>query len=551
MLEMLIGSSVLIALLVILRLVLRGRIRARLQYALWALVALRLLVPVSLFSAPVSVAELTAPVERRIETYSLEHTVTVEYPVIMGREPDTGELVQAVVRDTVEPLDVLRRLWYGGMVLTGAWFCYVNLRMAHRLRKGRELLSVDTPVPVYVVRGIESPCLFGLIKPAIYLTEQASADGDTARQVVAHERTHLRQGDTVWALLRAVCLVIWWFDPLVWLAAALSRRDCELSCDEATVRSLGEARRYDYGRTLLGLATVKPGASTLLCSATTMTGGRSALAERIRALTKPKRSVTLGIAALVLAFIAAGCAFAGGGEETQEEEIMLTPAPTVQLEEELGTYSDELWRIYNELDAFDRAEQVELFYRDASVAEAYRDACDPSFVLDFSAIAHCTDSWTAEYDISAELAEKADVQIRITNSVGDVLTIRSDTDALYVCRADGSVDCYTGADSPFMLESLWYWAEAMTAPLAQEPLVLAPDETAALSDIIGSEDAVYWYVSDRSVAKIWVGEGTKARAAGFPDVEDGVLVPTGGGMCFVGCTDAEGHALERRMVCWE
>lgn len=53
--ELLITSSVLICVILLLRRVLRGRISLRLQYALWLLVAVRLLVPVSLFSSPVSV----------------------------------------------------------------------------------------------------------------------------------------------------------------------------------------------------------------------------------------------------------------------------------------------------------------------------------------------------------------------------------------------------------------------------------------------------------------------------------------------------------------
>lgn len=107
MLEILISSSALIVVLVLLRVILRGRISARVQYALWGLVALRLLVPVSLFSAPVSASAVAAPLEKQIVAYSDERRVTVEYPVTMGREPVTGETITAVARDSVEPLDML------------------------------------------------------------------------------------------------------------------------------------------------------------------------------------------------------------------------------------------------------------------------------------------------------------------------------------------------------------------------------------------------------------------------------------------------------------
>ena len=59
MLEWVISSAVLTALVIALRFVLKGKISLRLQYALWALVLLRLLVPVSFGSTGLSVGNLT------------------------------------------------------------------------------------------------------------------------------------------------------------------------------------------------------------------------------------------------------------------------------------------------------------------------------------------------------------------------------------------------------------------------------------------------------------------------------------------------------------
>lgn len=232
---------------------------------------------------------------------------------------------------------------------------------------------------------------------------------------------------------------------------------------------------------------------------------------------------------------------------------MLSPLPAavsepVSTEEVLGTYSDALWRIYDELDEFAHAAAVSLDCADESVAASYREHCVPTTFCSFADVVYCTDSWTAEYDVPAELAEMPDAQITITSEVGDELYIRSDTDSVYVRRADGAIDCYTGLDGRYMLESLWYWAAAMSVPVEQELLVIAPDESRALSDIIAAEEAVYWYVSDWSVGKIWAGEGETARTADDPDVENGVFMPCGEGMCFVACADADGRAIGRRMI---
>ena len=78
--------------------------------------------------------------------------------------------------------------------------------------------------PVYLVEeGLPSPCLFGLIRPAVYLTPAAVASPDRLRHVIAHETAHARHLDPLWSLLRCVCLAVYWFDPLVWAAAAVSR----------------------------------------------------------------------------------------------------------------------------------------------------------------------------------------------------------------------------------------------------------------------------------------------------------------------------------------
>ena len=68
------------------------------------------------------------------------------------------------------------------------------------------------------------------------------------RYALAHELTHYRHLDHIWSLVRLVCLALWWFHPLVWAAAWLSRRDGELACDEGVLERLGSEHRLPYGR---------------------------------------------------------------------------------------------------------------------------------------------------------------------------------------------------------------------------------------------------------------------------------------------------------------
>ncbi len=336
MLEILISSSALILVLAILRLVLRDKISARLQYALWLLVLARLLVPVSFFHSPVSVAEAAAPTVTRVEAMSGTVLYAWNSP---GLTPSASDGVstrpdELAVSDSGQVLllrDALLFVWNIGMVVMAVWFLFVNARLARRLRKSRTPCDADAGLPVYVAEGVFTPCLFGLFRPAIYLTEQAASDPDGARQIIAHETTHFRHGDIIWALLRSVCLVVWWFNPLVWLAAALSRQDCELACDEGTIKALGEEARFDYGRTLVGMAAIGARPSDLLCGATTMTTGRRSLKERIaRIANAPRMSAAVAVTVLVIAAIAVGCTFSGAAKDDGAGSPVSVPEPAAE-----------------------------------------------------------------------------------------------------------------------------------------------------------------------------------------------------------------------------
>lgn len=134
-----------------------------------------------------------------------------------------------------------------------------------------------------------------------------------------HEQTHYRHGDNLWAVLRGVCLALHWYNPLVWWAAELSRRDAELACDEATIRRIGESERAAYGRTLIRMTCEKRPA--LLVTATMMTDSGKGLKERISLLVKkPKTAAYTAVAVLLIAGLSVACTFTGGKDNAELAE---------------------------------------------------------------------------------------------------------------------------------------------------------------------------------------------------------------------------------------
>jgi beta-lactamase regulating signal transducer with metallopeptidase domain len=333
MVEWILSSSVLILVVAALRFALRRKLSLRLQYALWLLVLVRLLVPVSFGSSPYSVA---SAVEHR-PTVQAETTIhhgqtapsaaetmpEASAPAAFPSEPVTVQPQFSTTHAKSEPMDVaafLPWLWAGGTLALLAVFTASNLHFAHRLRKTRQLLGgVPAPLPVYVTAAIDAPCLFGLWRPAIYVTPEAAADPVMLRHTLAHEITHRRHGDHIWSLLRCLCLSVHWFNPLVWWAAVLSRNDGELACDEGATCAMGDLERAAYGRTLLSLTCRKPAA--LLNTATTMTGSRRSIRERIALLVKRPRTAALALVVLVvLAAVTVGCTFTGPQTEEPAAE---------------------------------------------------------------------------------------------------------------------------------------------------------------------------------------------------------------------------------------
>lgn len=341
MLEWIISSSVLIIILILLRFALRGKISLRLQYALWALALVRLLFPYSIgavyWSAAgtakvfepianvVSVAELALPLNERYEFDSIEeYTAFAEanrsVDITGNKNPEfkyfsSGEgYVRADVPITVSWITVLKTIWICGIAIISSWFIFSNLRLLYNLKKNRTLLKNSGNLPVYLSDSVETPCLFGLFCPAVYLTSEAASDETVVRHAVEHELTHYGHKDHIWAVLRCVCLAVHWYNPLVWYAAILSRNDAELACDETTIRRLGEDARAAYGRTLIGLTCEKR--TALFNTATTMTSNSKNIKERISLIVKNPRTAIYSLVIVILvSVIAVGCTFTGTKEQ--------------------------------------------------------------------------------------------------------------------------------------------------------------------------------------------------------------------------------------------
>ena len=335
MIEWIVSSTVLMIVVLVLRGALRSRLSARFQYALWLLVLVRLLVPVSFGESSLSIenrveevpmvraAQTVRGVKNDLEyghTHGNVYTMTglmAEDPKLVAEDVTEEEFHQMETALSIR--EWLMPLWRWGVVVMAIVFFCSNRRLKDRLgRSRRPLTAIECSLPVYVTEAVETPCLFGLLHPAIYVTPEAAEDEQTLRHVCAHEQTHFHHGDHFWALCRCICLCLHWYHPLVWVCAVLSRRDGELACDEGTLRRIGEGERLDYGRTLIRLTCA--GRGSLFTAATTMTDSKKSITARVKRIAKRQRTAVYAVViALIAATVTAGCTFTGA--QTKDDPV--------------------------------------------------------------------------------------------------------------------------------------------------------------------------------------------------------------------------------------
>lgn len=318
--EAAVQSSVLFAAIWVMRLALKGRVSPRVQYALWGLMLLRLLLPLGIES-PLSVMNAVEPATEAVRRF-VQPQITGN-PAVM---PQTGAAPSAAPG---LPL-VLAALWLAGMAVTAISMAVVNLRFRRQAMRGAKpfrltrehtramrICGVRRDIPLYITGGIPSPCLMGLMRPIVLLTPESAALPGRLHHILLHELCHYKQRDNWIALLRNIACIIHWYNPLVWAAARLSRQDCELACDAAVLRRLDHDEHLTYGETLVKLIRSRAGGN-LLQTATTMAAGTREMKERLHMIVRQPRTVAVAaavtlLAAMALAAVACTGAVNGGG----------------------------------------------------------------------------------------------------------------------------------------------------------------------------------------------------------------------------------------------
>lgn len=292
------------------------KLSPRWQYGVWAILALRALLPAGLLGRTLVPGGRAVLEAARLQVeLPLSSVLTDPYGVTEVLAP-----VPLFPRGLPVPgsiTDVFFYVYAAGVLLLALWFfrSYTRLRAAIRrgLSPAPEVLAqvegvaarygLKAPRRVVVLPGLESAFVCGPLRPVLALPDRPVDD-----KVLLHELLHLRHGD-VWAGV-GVCALrcLHWCNPLIWYCCDRMQNDCEALCDQRVLERLEGEERRAYGVILLSMADGRyaraPGTSSMA------NGGRN-IKARIQAIARFRRypagmALASGCVAVVLALTCLG-----------------------------------------------------------------------------------------------------------------------------------------------------------------------------------------------------------------------------------------------------
>lgn len=288
---------------------------------MWAMVGIRLIIPFSLESALSLIPSAETIPQEIIRTDPSDNIGAAEILGYIGNNPVSYDLgiqdgsicfneICAPDCDTVNPLllilTVASVLWIIGLA-TMLIYTVISTFML----KSKISTAVLLRDNIYQSEAVDSPFIFGIIKPKIYIPYGLSED--TLQYVEAHENAHLKRFDHITKLLGFLVLCVHWFNPLVWLAYNLFCKDIELACDEKVIREMETEKRKEYACAILDC-----GISRRRIAACPLAFGETSIKERIKNALSYKKPMLWVIIVAVIACIAVAIGFMTNPDKKNE-----------------------------------------------------------------------------------------------------------------------------------------------------------------------------------------------------------------------------------------
>ena len=286
------------------------------SYALWGVVAFRLIIPFS-FESMFSLMPRNT------------NTVPIPHDIIYQQSPQINSGIEIVdsfvsqslpaptVGASVNPLQIYTEIaayiWVIGIIALLVYSLVSILKLKRQL-KYAQLIEQN----IYESKNLRTPFVLGLVKPKIYLPVGLNA---TERNyILLHEHTHIQRKDHIIKIAAFLVLSIHWFNPLVWIAFMLMNTDMELSCDERVLKEMNEDIKKTYANSLLSLATERH-----ILNGSPLAFGEGNVRGRIKNVLNYKKSRFWVVLVSVIVLIGVSIALLSNPEDSEPELSFLNP----------------------------------------------------------------------------------------------------------------------------------------------------------------------------------------------------------------------------------
>ncbi|MBQ4001760.1 MAG: M56 family metallopeptidase, partial [Lachnospiraceae bacterium] len=223
-----------------------------------------------------------------------QKTASAEDPALQN-EPVVSAKPARISRETWTLIAVV--VWITGIIglLVYALITYLKLRV-------KISASIRLRGNIWASDELKTPFILGIVKPVIYVP--SSLGGDELEYVLAHEEAHLRRRDHWWKPLGYLLLTVYWFNPLCWVAYILLCRDIEAACDEKAIKEMNRDEVASYSQTLLNLSFQRR-----QIAACPLAFGEVGVKQRIKSILNYKKPAFWVILVALVACIVVGVCF--------------------------------------------------------------------------------------------------------------------------------------------------------------------------------------------------------------------------------------------------
>lgn len=283
---------------------------------LWAVVAFRLLCPISIESSIAVIPE--SNITQEIVDTNIPGITIPQFgaaPIVQDMDLVHVQLPAKQISST----EIATTIWLVGVCCMMVYLMVSYLRLHHQVREAAFLFG-----NIWLCDAVRSPFILGIMKPKIYLPSSIS-EKDVVH-VVAHENAHLKRKDHWWKPLGYLFLVVFWFNPLVWVAYILMCKDIEIACDEKVIQNFGLSEKKAYSEALLECSNMRR-----LVIACPVAFGETAVFQRIQNVLnykKPRFWIIL-ISVVALVCVAIGALTVPAKETPQSAAISNTETPAI------------------------------------------------------------------------------------------------------------------------------------------------------------------------------------------------------------------------------